>query len=268
MALVEHHEPEPRAQPIHVEIGRVVGAHGELLDAMLASADHSDVDRERAPQRVVPLAHEIEGGRDDEGAALAQIDRHQRDLGLAGAGREHHHAAAARAIPGLERFELIWARLGEHAGAALELGVVARFVDVLGLLCVERANDFRVSHRGRAIAARPRIPHAPGQRHLTDGDSVDDEGPGVELQAQHGAEPTTRSFCEHGRSIGLASDRLPVAAIRTPSRGRERAAGRGFRRRAGAVRSSPSTRPRRSRARRRCARSRPRDRSRRRCRSR
>ena len=64
-------------------------------DVVLAAADEADGRAEGRAQQVVPLAHEIERRRDDQRAAPLGVDRHARDVRLAGAGRQHDHAATA-----------------------------------------------------------------------------------------------------------------------------------------------------------------------------
>ena len=46
VALVEDDEAEPVAQPLHVQVGRVVGRHGERLDVVVAAAEQADLDAE------------------------------------------------------------------------------------------------------------------------------------------------------------------------------------------------------------------------------
>ena len=130
------------------------------LHVVLAAADDAHSRAERRAQHVVPLAHEIERGREDDGAAPPILDGQAGEPGLARARRQDDDAAALVRAPGLESLGLIRPRLAAHARARRQLVVAARpILDVEG-----RAREGppygRVGDGGRAVASRARIPHA------------------------------------------------------------------------------------------------------------
>jgi hypothetical protein len=114
MAFVEHHQAEAAAQVLHVQVGRVVGRDRERLHVVVAAADDADLGCEGGAQSVVPLAHQIQGRRDDQRAALAVVDGHVRDQGLARPGRQHDDAAETGGLPGGQGAGLVGARLAMH----------------------------------------------------------------------------------------------------------------------------------------------------------
>ena len=75
-------------------------------------------DAEGRAQHVVPLAHEIERRRQHQRAAPPVVDGEAGDPGLAGARRQHDHAAVLARLPGRERLGLVGARLAADARAA------------------------------------------------------------------------------------------------------------------------------------------------------
>src|SRR4051812_48246156 len=107
MALVEDDHPETRAQVIHVKERGVVGGHGERTNVVLAAPYQPDRPPERYRQKIVPLAHQIERGRDHERAAALVVDRHDRDVALASAGGQDDDAATSRPSPSVERLGLV-----------------------------------------------------------------------------------------------------------------------------------------------------------------
>ena len=95
VAFVEDDEPKPVAQAVHVEIGRVVGRHGQRLDVVVSAAEQPDLDAEAERELVVPLVHQVDGGGDDQGGPAGPLDGHVGQVRLAGPGRQDDHAAAA-----------------------------------------------------------------------------------------------------------------------------------------------------------------------------
>ena len=107
VALVEDHQPEPVAEPFHVQVRGIVGGHGDRLDVVVASADQSHLDVELAGDHAVPLLHQVDSGDDHQGAALDARHGHQGDEGFSRAGGQHDHAPSAGLPPGVYRFLLI-----------------------------------------------------------------------------------------------------------------------------------------------------------------
>ena len=92
---------------------------------MVAAAEQADLDGKRAGEQVVPLVHQVDGGSDDEGAALDFYHRHERDLRLARARGQDDHAATAVLLPSGDAFGLVrvWLRRGVQLQGK---GVIAR----------------------------------------------------------------------------------------------------------------------------------------------
>ena len=111
VAFVEDDESKPVAQAVHVQIGRVVGRHGERLDVVVAAAEQADLDAEAQRELVVPLVHQVDGRGDDQGGPAGPLDGHVGQVGLAGSGRQDDHAPAAGVPPGFQPLDLVRERL-------------------------------------------------------------------------------------------------------------------------------------------------------------
>jgi hypothetical protein len=160
MAFVEHDETEPTAEVLHVEVGGVVGGDGQWVQRILAAPDHADLDAEARAQEIVPLPHEVERRGDDQRAATPFVDRHDRDVTLAGARRQDHDAAPLRLLERVERLALKGPRLPVGPDAEVELGVFARLVLDVEPEVFEREDQGSVGARRRPKAAAARIPPA------------------------------------------------------------------------------------------------------------
>ena len=184
VALVEHRQAEARAEVLHVDEGGVVGRDGDRLDQMVAAADDADRAPKPVAQQTMPLRDQIQGRRHDERVAPHRVDGQQRDLGLAGARRQHDHAAPLRGAPGVQRLRLERARLPAHLQAAVQRPVPPRFVLVRDPAPHERPHHRRVGGGGRAEPARARVPAAgvrqPGALRL--GETADVQRAGDEAQ--------------------------------------------------------------------------------------
>ena len=92
---------------------------------MIAAAEQANLDGKRAGEQVVPLVHQVDGWRDDEGAALDFYHSHERDLRLARSRGQDDHAAAAVLLPSGDAFGLmrVWLRRGLQLEGK---GVIAR----------------------------------------------------------------------------------------------------------------------------------------------
>ena len=209
VALVEHHQPEAVAEVLHVQVGGVVGRHGQRAHVVLAAADDADRDAERRAQDVVPLAHEIERRGDDQRAAPLVLDGEAGDPGLARARRQHDDAAALVGPPGRQRLGLVGARLAVDARAQLELAVAARAILDGAVGAAERAPHRRVRGRGRAEAGRARVPQAFGRRGRAGRQARDlDRAASKRERGQRG-----NWQGRHGRSLILSITRPPSRAV-------------------------------------------------------
>jgi hypothetical protein len=160
VALVEHHQAEPRPQVFHVQVSRIIGGDGDGLDVVVAAAQQADRFAERRPQPVVPLAHEIQRGRDHQGAPLAILEGQLGDQGLARAGRQHHDAPAAGLLPGRQRFPLVGPGLAPHHHRPLQLLVGPGLILVADPAPHQGPDHVGVGRGWRPVAGRPRIPGA------------------------------------------------------------------------------------------------------------
>src|SRR5207253_578024 len=94
-------------------------------DVVLPAADETDGAPEGRAQEVEPLADEIQRRRDHERRSLLCVDRHERDVTLAGAGRQDDDAATALRVPGRERLALVVPGLAVNPGGRRQLGIGA-----------------------------------------------------------------------------------------------------------------------------------------------
>ena len=160
MALVEHGEAEARAEVLHVEEGGVVGRDGDGLDAMVAAAEDADLPPEPLAQQPVPLPHEVEGGRHDDGVAAHRVHGQQRHLGLAGPRRQDDDPAPLRGPPRLDRLGLERSRLAAHPEAPVENAVAPGLVLVRDTAAQQRPHHRRIGGGRRAEPPGPRVPPA------------------------------------------------------------------------------------------------------------
>jgi hypothetical protein len=160
VALVEDDQAEARAEVLGVEVQRVVRRHRERLHLVLAAAHDPDRAAEGRREEVVPLAYEVERGRDDEGAAPSCRRWRGGRRGSCRPCRQDHHAAAALRAPRSRRLRLVRARLPVHARARRELGVPAGLVGVRRLARHELPDDVRVRDRRSAVAPGTVVPLA------------------------------------------------------------------------------------------------------------
>ncbi len=128
VALVEDDQPKAIAEPVHVQVRRVVRGHREVEHLVVAAAHDADRETERPRQHVVPLVQQIERRHHDERAALPREDRERRHVRLPRAGRQHDHAAVAVPPPRLQRLGLVGERLVPRRGRERERGVLPRLV--------------------------------------------------------------------------------------------------------------------------------------------
>ena len=151
VAFVEDDESEAVSQPLHVQIGRVVGGHRDRLDVVIAAAQEPDFDVEAQGELVVPLIQEVDRRRDDQRGPAGFFDRHAGEVGLAGSGRQHDHSSSARIPPGLQGLDLVRETLlGRLAAATGPAGSRARY----RCSSVFRCADARRSMRYEIAGAR------------------------------------------------------------------------------------------------------------------
>src|SRR5690606_11153834 len=131
----------------------VVGGHRERLEAKLPAPNDPDQAAEGGPQKVVPLAHQIERRRDDERTATLLIDGHDRHVALAGSGGEHDDAAPGRGEPRGDRLALVGARRALDPELLRELDVRAGPIFIVYLGLDQRANDLAVGDGGGPMTA-------------------------------------------------------------------------------------------------------------------
>ncbi len=189
-------QAEAVAEPLHVQVRRVVGGHRDVEHLVVAAADDADRHAERRREHVVPLAQEVERRHHHQRAALPREDGERGHVGLAGAGGEHHHAAEAVPAPRLQRLALVGEGLVLGHRRERERGVAAGLVHRLDAAGAERQDDTRVVHGGRAVHRLARVPQArrgeagegeAGER-LAGGEALDPQGPSLEREAHgHGA---------------------------------------------------------------------------------
>jgi hypothetical protein len=111
----------------------------------------------------VPLAHQIQGRCDDQGAALAVNHGQVGDEGFACTGGKHDHAAEPCGLPGSESADLVGARLAMHERLRGKNVVAPCLVVVRDLHAAQGSDNVRVATGRRAQAVAAFIPSAAGQ---------------------------------------------------------------------------------------------------------
>ena len=116
--LVVDDEREAVPVSLGVDVGRVVGGHGDGRYLVVAAAEQPDRDRatEGVLQDGVPLLQQREGRNDDERAPPDALHRAYGHGRLPRAGRQDNHAAKSIPAPGAEGLLLVGAGLHGHAG--------------------------------------------------------------------------------------------------------------------------------------------------------
>ncbi len=158
MALVEDHQAEARAEVIHVQARGVVSGHRERREFVATAAHDADVTRKARAQQIVPLAHEIQRRRHDQGATTFVVDGEHGHVALASTRRQHDDAAALGLSPSRQRFGLKGSRLTLHAEPALEFAVSPRLVVIRDARVMQEPHEIGVGQRRRAKAATARVP--------------------------------------------------------------------------------------------------------------
>jgi hypothetical protein len=184
--LVEHDHAEAPTQVLHVDVRRVVGGHGQGLHDVVPAADDADRLPERRAEQVVPLADQVQRGRDHEGAAPLVVDREARQPALPRPRREHDHPPPPGALPRAQRDLLIGPGLAVHHEAARQLFVPSRSIVVRELAAVQRHHDVRVAHSGRTPAPRALVPAAGRRKDRRIGHVAHDDGAALPVDARQG----------------------------------------------------------------------------------
>src|SRR5690554_1770378 len=178
----------------------VVGRDGDGLDAIFAAADHTNRLIKMRAEEIVPLAYEIEGRRDDERGAAIMIDRHQRELAFAGAGREDDEAAPARFYKSRERLFLIGPRRAVDLKAGAELEVAPGAIVVFDAAATDLDDQSGVIERFCAMSADARVvSENAGEELLFLCETAEDEAPLIEFDLDHRAEANAESAAGHPR---------------------------------------------------------------------
>ena len=190
VAFVKDDEPESVAEPLHVQIGRVVGCHRDRLDVVVAAAQEPDLDVEAQAELVVPLVQEVDRRCDDQRGPAGFFDRHAGEVGLAGSGRQDDHSALAGIPPGLQGLDLVWERFSGDLQPPFGRLVVARGIGVAEFFVAQVLDDRAVKDRRRAILTGARVELHARQIWIVFGfRAVDDERARVEEQPNWRALP-------------------------------------------------------------------------------
>ena len=208
VALIEDHQPKTVAEMVHVEVGRVVRRHRQLLDGVVTATDEADGTIERPAESVVPLANQIERRRDDEGAAAPMVHGHHRNVGLASTGGQHHDSSTLGLAPRGHRLALVRTRFEGKTSAGFQFAVPARGIVVLDLLPDQPADEIGVTNGRCSEGPGPFIPQAPlggAGRSLP---TLDDDGACVKPE-QHPA--TLASPTKEGSILTPDTPGKPVA---------------------------------------------------------
>ena len=147
VALVEDQQAEAVAPALQVDVGRVVGSDRQRLNVVGTPAHQADGDVEGLAQLAVPLVEQVDGGSDDQRWPSGLANGQNGDPGLAGAGRQHHDAAAALLPPCLDGFRLVRERL------ALGVQRPGRLLPGAGLIGVSDFLAAQVLDNGAVVTA-------------------------------------------------------------------------------------------------------------------
>ena len=161
MCLVEDQQAEAVTQPFDMAGGGIVGGDGEGLRFVVAAADQADLlVRERRPQQCVPLLHQVQGRDHDQPVASRPAQRQQPNQRFTCSGRQHHHPASFRHLPGCECFPLMW--VGRHLQRAAQFPTLIAWCLVAGQFTLEGADDVAVAIGRCPVGVHARVVTEPG----------------------------------------------------------------------------------------------------------
>ena len=175
----------------------------------------------------MPLAHQIQGRRDDQGAALAVNHGQVGDEGFARTGGKHDHAAEPCSLPGAESADLVGARLAMHERMRGKNVIAPCLVVVRDLHAAQGPHHVCIATGWRAQAVAAFIPSAAGQPSGLRGQAGNFDSAGDEAQGNpwglrwvglgvHGRKfRTTRGQCLCVLAGILAGERANLACDAT-----------------------------------------------------
>ncbi len=97
--FIEYEKAEIVAVFASVDIGAVVGGHGQRSYVVVASSEYADFHGEGVGQQRVPLAHQVDSRGNYESGDTCLLYRLEGDVGLPGARGQNDAAPAAGLHP-------------------------------------------------------------------------------------------------------------------------------------------------------------------------